>query len=44
MAMISGELGAWREAGLPPARDPLATVEQAVASPFAAWWAALPDA
>ncbi len=44
LAMISGELGAWRDAGLPPARDPLALVEQAVASPFAAWWSALPEA
>ena len=44
LAMISGELGAWREAGLPPAHDPLAIVELAVASPFAAWWDALPDA
>jgi len=44
LAMISAELGAWRDAGLPPAGDPLALVEQALASPFAAWWAALPGA
>ena len=44
LAMISSELGAWREAGLAPASDPLALVEQAVALPFTAWWDALPDA
>ena len=44
LEMISSELGAWREAGLQPARDPLALVEHAVALPFAAWWSALPDA
>lgn len=43
LAMIAGELDEWREAGLPPARDPLAIVEAAVALPFAAWFAALPE-
>lgn len=44
MAMIASELDEWVDAGLPPARDPLAIVEAAVASPFAAWFAGLPDA
>ncbi len=43
LVMIADDLGDWRDAGLPPARDPLAIVETAVALPFAAWWAALPD-
>jgi hypothetical protein len=43
MIMVAEELDAWREAGLPPARDPLAIVEQAVALPFAAWWDGLAD-
>ena len=40
--MISDDLGEWRELGLPPAADPLAIVERALALPFAAWWSALP--
>ncbi len=44
MAMIASGLDEWVDAGLPPARDPLAIVEAAVASPFAAWFAGLPDA
>lgn len=44
LAMVADELDEWRDAGLPPARDPLAIVERAVALPFAAWWDALPEA
>lgn len=44
LAMVASELDEWREAGLPPTRDPLAIVEAAVALPFAAWFAGLPDA
>ena len=43
MVMVAEELGEWRAAGLPPTRDPLAVIEQAVALPFAAWWAGLAD-
>lgn len=42
LRMISDDLGEWRELGLPPAADPLAIVERALALPFAAWWSALP--
>jgi len=42
LRLVAEDLDDWREAGLPPARDPLAVVEQAVALPFAAWWAGLP--
>lgn len=44
LAMVAAELDHWRDARLPPARDPLAVVEQAVALPFHRWWDALPDA
>lgn len=44
LAMVASGLDEWRAAGLPPARDPLAIVEAAVALPFAAWFAGLPDA
>lgn len=44
LAMVAENLDEWRDAGLPPARDPLAIVERAVALPFAAWWAGLPEA
>lgn len=44
LAMVASELDEWTAAGLPPARDPLAIVEAAVALPFAAWFAGLPDA
>ncbi len=44
LAMVASELDEWTAAGLPPARDPLAIVEAGVALPFAAWFAALPDA
>jgi hypothetical protein len=43
LAMIAGELDAWRAVRLPPARDPFAVVEQAVALPFADWFDDLPD-
>ena len=42
LAMLADDMDEWRDAGLPPARDPLAIIERAVALPFAAWWAALP--
>lgn len=44
LAMVASELDEWSAAGLPPARDPLAIVEAGVGLPFAAWFAALPDA
>jgi hypothetical protein len=44
LAMVASELDEWTEAGLPPARDPLAVVEAAVALPFAAWFDGLADA
>ena len=44
LVMVAEELDEWRAAGLPPVRDPLTVVEQAVALPFAAWWDGLPDA
>lgn len=44
LAMVADGLDEWTRAGLPPARDPLAIVEAAVALPFAAWFAGLPDA
>jgi len=43
MVMVAEALDEWRAAGLPPVADPLAVVEQAVALPFAAWWARLED-
>lgn len=42
LLMIADDLGDWRDLGLPPAADPLAIVERALALPFAAWWSALP--
>ncbi len=44
LAMVASELDEWVDAGLPPARDPLAIVEAAVALPFAEWFDELPDA
>jgi hypothetical protein len=44
LSMVAENLDEWRDAGLPPARDPLAICERAVALPFAAWWAGLPEA